>query len=196
MTNSLLESLSAVYPSLKLSSFFFFYGEGTAGLKTFNLMSASQPASPELTCTCVCLNDRTAGCMGTLGGQAAEEGRSVWPQGWCHPLHLAVLSLCVWRGLALPNEVMGARNHPSTSTFSALRRMDIRAAWNIGWQTELFRGHERTQANFLSVRTSYCASSQILSWEEGRGEKEGEREQRLPPPLTPPYTVGASPHLV
>lgn len=71
MTNSLLESLSAVYPSLKLSSFSFSMGRGTAGLKTFNLMSAHLACQPGLTCTCVLLSDRTAGCMGT-GGQAAE----------------------------------------------------------------------------------------------------------------------------
>lgn len=51
--------------------------------------------------------------------------------------------LSVSGGDCPPNEVMGASNHPSTSTFSALRRMDIRAAWNTGWQTELFRGHEK-----------------------------------------------------
>ena len=90
-----------------------------------------------------------------------------------------------------PNEVMGASNHPTTSTCSALRRMDIRAAWNIGWQTEnCFEVMKRTRANFLFARTYYCASSQILSWEEGRGRRRESRGCPCLPPPPPPIHSG------
>lgn len=69
----------------------------------------------------------------TLAGQAAGGQESAAPEPGLGRHDIVILRapgsvLSAFRAVCPPNEVVGAGNHPATSAFSALRRMDVRPA--------------------------------------------------------------------
>lgn len=97
----------------------------------------------------------------------------MWPQGWCFILHLRSLSLCL-EETALPRGD-GCQESPQHQHFLRPEKDGHQSSLEHWLANRIVSGQVELRANFLSVRTSYCASSQILSWEEEEGRR---RESR------------------